>query len=476
MSAKPAILAFLPLALSACVAGPAPDIGTPVPSLPEAYFSAPNAETRSELAQLLPQSDPAFQSLLEQTLANGPTLAEALARVEAARAGAARAGAELYPNIGANASATRARTNPEQFGANLPAGVSVDTERTTFAGNLTARWDADLFGALKANKRAALARLDAANAGAQAVRLALTSEIAAAVIDWRSIEAREAALQQDLAAATRLANLATKQEEAGLAPGFDRVRAEAAAASSLSRLTALDSARAQLLGRLIGLTAMDAIQVRAALAHSAPDTALPGPPTSLPSQLLQNRPDVAQAAANLAASDADLAYAARQRFPKLTLSGAIGLLAFNTANLFDNDSLVGSLGAALAAPLLDFGRIEAEIDGAAANKRAAFAAYRGAVFGALGDAEAAYAQVTATDIQAQAARAEADSLDHAARLADTRYRAGLADFLTVLEARRAADASGERAASARALAQRARVALWQALGGDYPKIIALEDE
>src|SRR3546814_19423222 len=82
--------------------------------------------------------------------------------------------------------------------------------------------------------------------------------------------------------------------------------------------------------------------------------------------------------AQLEAADADLAAAARQRFPRLTLSAALGLLSFNLSSLFESNSLVGSLGAGLAAPLIDFGRIEAEIDGAAADKKAAFAAYRGA--------------------------------------------------------------------------------------------------
>ena len=134
-------------------------------------------------------------------------------------------------------------------------------------------------------------------------------------------------------------------------------------------------------------------------------------------------------------------------------------------DLFDNDSLVGSLGAAIAGPLIDFGRIEAEIDGAAAGKRAAFEAYRGVVYTALGDAEAGYGLVASADEEAAAAVREAAALQRAARLANTRYEAGLADFLTVLEARRAADASGERAAAAMGRAQRARVLLWQALGG-----------
>ena len=116
--------------------------------------------------------------------------------------------------------------------------------------------------------------------------------------------------------------------------------------------------------------------------------------------------------------------------------------------------------------MLDFGRIEAEIDGAAANKQIAFQTYRGAVYQALGDAEAAYGLITAADSEAALAVSERDQLERAANLANDRYRAGLSSFLEVLEARRAADASGERAAAAIGRAHRARILLWQALGGD----------
>jgi outer membrane protein TolC len=188
-------------------------------------------------------------------------------------------------------------------------------------------------------------------------------------------------------------------------------------------------------------------------------------PATLPSQLLVNRPDVIAAAASLRAKDAELAATARKRFPTFDLSATVGLLAFGIGNLFDAESVVGSLAASVAAPLLDFGRIQAEIDGAAADKQAAFEAYRGAVYTALGEAEAAYGLVAAADREASAAAQEASSLDRAARLAEVRYKAGLAAFLDVLDARRAADTSGERAAAAFGRARRARVLLWQALGG-----------
>lgn len=457
--------ALLSLALAGCVAGPAPEIAAPTPDLPPAFFFAPDAGAETALAALMPTSDSAYRALSAAALAEAPSLAEASARIDSARAGARRAGAERLPNLGANADVTRNRINTNQFGAAGQQGF-IPAEQTFYGANIVASWDPDIFGQLKAQERAALARIDAASAQAQGVRLSLLAEIAGSVTDWRVIEARAAAINDDAAAARQLAGLAKVRVDAGIAPGFDRVRAEATASSSQVRLAALESERARLIGRLVTLTGQDAATVRAALAGSGPALAPAPAPASLPSELLANRPDVAAAGANLAASDADLAAAARARFPRLTLSGVIGLLAFSPGDFFDGDSIVGSLAAGIAGPLLDFGRVGAGIDAAAADKRAAFAAYRGAVFQALGDAEAGYGLVAAADAEAQLSVNERDLLNRAASLADTRYRAGLASFLEVLEARRAADASGERAAAALGRATRARILLWQALGGE----------
>ncbi|NBB24319.1 efflux transporter outer membrane subunit [Porphyrobacter sp. SLTP] len=457
--------ALLPLTLAACIANPAPEIATPAPDLPPAFFYQPDSAAGAELAALMPQGDPAWRTLSEAAIAEGPSLAEALARIDSARAGARRAGADRLPNITADGDVTRNRINPAQFGQAGQQGF-IPREQSSYGANIVASWDPDLFGQLKAQERAAIARIDAASAQAQGVRLALLAEIAASVTDWRVLDARAAAIEADGTAARQLASLAKVREDAGIAPGFDRVRAEATASSSAVRLAALDSERARLIGRLVTLTGQDGASVRAALAAPAPVLAPAPAPAGLPSDLLANRPDVAAAAANLAASDADLAAAARARFPRITLSGVIGLLAFDPEDFFDSDSIIGTLTAGIAGPLLDFGRVGAGIDAAAADKRAAFAAYRGAVFTALGDAEAAYGVVTAADNEARLSVAERDQLTRAASLAETRYRAGLASFLEVLEARRAADASGERAAAALGRAQRARIALWQALGGE----------
>ena len=454
------------LALGGCVAAPPPEIDTSPPPLPRSFVFAPDPATGAAVAALLPADDPAYAELASAALQDAPTLAQAAARIEIARAGAARAGAERLPNVAADAAVTATRTNPNQFGTSLPPGIVIDTERVRYGANVAASWDPDLFGRLRNREEAARARLDAASFEALGIRNALLAEIAISVIDWRTLEARQAALLEDASAADELARLAGVRERAGIAPGFDRVRAESAAEASRSRIEALSSERARLAGRLTTLTGLPTQTVLSALSESIDTPAAPAPPAALPSDLLANRPDVLAAEAKLRASDADLAATAARRFPQLTLSAAIGLLAFDIGGLFDDDALVAPAGPSLLAPLLDFGRIQAEIDGAAAEKRLAFAQYRDAVFTALGDAETGYGLVAAADRELAAAVSEAASLDRAARLADTRYRAGLADFLTVLEARRAADGSAERLASARGRAYRARVLLWRALGGD----------
>jgi multidrug efflux system outer membrane protein len=454
------------LALASCAAGPGKLPSVAEVSLPPAFRFSPDAASQGSLAALLPRDDTAFRALSAAALAGAPTLDAALARIEAARALAYRARAERLPAVDGGLSAQGSRASSAQTPVPDIPGIDIDRTRTTFGANLSARWDADLFGGLRARQRAALARIDAAGAEAAAVRLALRAEIAASVTDWRTLAARDQRLRQDLETAERLTGLAATRERAGIAAGIERVQAESVAAASRTRLAALAGERARLIGRLVTLVARPAGEVEALLLAPQPLPGLAPPPPALPSTLLSNRPDVLAAGARLRAANAEVAAAAAQRYPRLTLSGALGLLSFGLGGLFDSDAVTGSLGADLAGPLLDFGRIAAEIDRSEAATFEAFADYRNAVFTALGEAEQGYASVDAADREFAAAQSEAIANERAAALAETRFRAGLVNFIGVLDARRLALAAGERAAAARGRALRARIDLWQSLGGD----------
>lgn len=450
------------LLASGCAMGPRPTATVAEVALPPAFSLAAGTSETVALEGLLPTEDPAFRLLSRRALAEAPDLAAALARIDGARALAARAGAERLPQVDAGLSVESRRQNVGQFG---PAADFIDPVQTSFGTSLAARWDADLFGQLRARERAAVARIDAATADAAAVRLALVAEVAAAVIDWRTLQRREEALREDLQAAEGLARLAGVREKAGLGPGADRVRAEALAAESQSRLARLGAENAAILGRLVTLTAQGSQPVLEALYEPAPVAAAQGLPAALPSTLLSRRPDVLAAGARLRAADSDLAAAAAARFPRLSLSAGLGLLAFSLGGLFDSEAIVGNLGAGLAAPLLDFGRLRADEARARAGTGEALALYRGAVFRALGDAESGYALIGNLAWQVETARKQAALQERSVALVETRFRAGLTNFLDVYEARRAAAGAKEAVVAAEGRLARARVLLWQALGG-----------
>ena len=200
--------------------GPPPEIATPAPDLPTEYLFAADSTTNANISELLPSQDSAYRDLADAALSQSPSLLEAVGRIEVARAGARRAGAERLPNLAADASIVGTRTNPEQFGGDTPFSQFIDTEQASYGANLTASWDADIFGRLRAQERAALARIDSATASAAAVRIALLAEIAGSVVDWRTLEARSAAIESDVNAAEELARLALTREEAGICPGL----------------------------------------------------------------------------------------------------------------------------------------------------------------------------------------------------------------------------------------------------------------
>ncbi len=475
---KTAIVFAGPLMLAGCAslklpaADPALNPANVV--IPSRFAFAPDlaAQDRNNVEALLPAGDPAFAELRSMALGNGPdnapNLAAALARVDAARALAAGASAGRLPYVGVNSNIGASRTNPSSIGGALPPGISIDRYRTSFGGNITASWDPDIFKQLRNSERAASIRVNAAAADAAAVRQSLIAEIAGNVTDWRTLSAREAVLNKDIATAQELLRLTRVRVKAGLSPGFDSVQAESLLLQAQAQSTPLLGERARIIGALVTLTGKPATQVMQSLENAAIIQDVGAASTvaaSVPAAMLRARPDVAAAEARLAAADADIAVAAAARFPKLTLSGTLGLLAFALGDIFSADTVIGTLGSGIAAPLLDFGRIEAEIDGSKARAKEAFANYRSAVFTALGDAETAYGQTAASRSEITALERQRSVEKDAVYLAGIRYKGGLNDFRTVLNAQRQLNALNANIETIKGRHARARIALWLALGG-----------
>ncbi|WBH15053.1 efflux transporter outer membrane subunit [Sphingomonas radiodurans] len=459
---------FLALLLAGCATVErAPPPALAEATLPPAFALLDRERVEAgSIAALLPRADAAYAELERQALASAPTLEAAVARIDAARAGTRIARAEQLPNISASGTAARERINQQQFGGALPPGIVIDPNRTTYNIALNGSWDADLFGRLRASRRAAAARLDAANADAAGVRLALQADIARAVIDARALDTRETVARRDIANATDLVVVTRIRARAGIAPGFDLVRAQSLEADATARLEPILSQRAAVIGQLVTLTALPAQQVLSTLRLPAGPALGSVPALAVPSVLLRARPDVAAAERRLAAADQEIAAAAAERYPRLSITSALGLFTLGLSNLFDDRSLTGSLGAGIAGPLLDFGRVGARIDQSQAEAREAFADYRRQLFAALGETEAALGAISAADRRAAALERQSAIDADAVTLARERYRRGLDSFLTVIDAERTSLNSRTNAVEGRADAARSRVALYRAAGGE----------
>lgn len=460
---KRAVFAITAVLLSGCATvGEGPSASSV--TVPTSFIYAPSQGSRAALDTLLPNDDPAFVALLTAVDTDAPELQIALARVDAARAALRSAGAARAPNVGIEANASRSRTS-EIAVTNLPAGFSVDPTNNFFSSGINASWDLDLFGRLRASQRAASLRLDAADADARAVRLALVTDIARGVIDYRASQAKLRIVEDDLADAAALVNLTDTRTRAGIAPGLDFVRAKSLEAAALSQRGPATAERAGALGRLVTLTARDSAFVAAMFETPAEVKLSEVLTVGLPSSLLRQRPDIIAAEYRLAAANADIAAAAASRFPQISINAALGLAALALGDLFSAESLTASLGGSVVAPLLDFGRVEAQIDARQADAKEAFAIYRRAVFSGIGEAESALGRMQANSNRLAALESQIEIEKDAVALSTTRYRMGIGDFLGVIDAQRQLNATRQASVDAKADVQQSQVEVFRNFGG-----------
>ncbi len=439
---------------------PAPEplvpLGHVAPTLPPSSGPA----LRAVLGQ-----DPALAPLLAAALEGSPDLETAAARVLQARAGLRAARARIAPTVDANASAARIRQSREQFGPNAPAGLVIPT-LTFFEPSLAAGWEVDLFGRLAASRKAAAARLTAAGADADAVRLTLETDIARSLVAVRGLDGRIAAATEAIAAARALDHLARVRAEAGLVTGLDQATTTADVAQAEAALAPLVADRAARVATLSRLTGLSVARVAQTVGDEVPlpaasDWAL----ADVPSDYLKRRPDIRFAAAQLHAADAEVAAALAARYPGLTLTGSLGWLSTTVANLFTGDALAATVGAALSGPLLDFGRTAAEVDRTRAVVAEAVAQYKASVLQALADVETELAAARNAQLQAAELQRTVNALTTARRLSESQYRGGLTDARTVSEAARRLSDARDRQTAADALAIDAALRLEQATGG-----------
>jgi outer membrane protein, multidrug efflux system len=328
------------------------------------------------------------------------------------------------------------------------------------AGLAVASWELDFFGRVASLKDAALAQFLASE---EAQRSAQTSLIASVASTWLSLQTDEALLaltQRTLATREDSLRLTKLRFDNGVTSALDLRQAESLIAAARSALAQQQRVRA------LDLNALTLL-----LGQEPPANLLPGGtemtafapvPEGLPSELLTRRADIRQAEQTLVAASASIGAARAAFFPRISLTTSVGTVSSELSGLFKGGSWGFSLAPQALLPIFDLGRNQANLESAKAARDIAITQYEKAI--QVADALAGRAtlgdQLAAQESQA---KAEAERF----RLAELRYRNGVASYLDVLDAQRSLFATQQALAQSRLAQQQNQVALYKALGGGY---------
>jgi len=400
----------------------------------------------------------ALNRQVEAALARNANLQVAGTRVAAARAQLALAEATLAPALNAGASAGASHTL-------TAAGIT--TSRTA-QPQLQAAWEPDLWGRLADRRSAADWQLRASQADRDAVALSVAAATAQAYLDLMAREAQLAQTRKTAELRREALALAQDQQAHGYISRLQLTQAESEFEAVQQQIPALRLAIARqrnALQLLAGELPAAAEADDAALADQFQALVLPPVPGLLPSELLARRPDLAQAAAQLAAGDANLRASRAAFLPSVQLSASLGGLY---ANALHYDPIkVWSLGASVLAPLFDGGRLDAQYDAATAQRDQAAYAYRGAVLGAFAEVENALVGTLRLQEQLDGATRRRAVLARSLGYAQDRYQAGYSSYLEQLDAQRNLYQTEIEVINLRQSQLQNRVALYQALGGGW---------
>ena len=414
--------------LSACAVGP--DYVRPTLPVPVAYKESGNwkpADPRqavSALAWWQAYGDPALNALMADADNANQNIRQAEATYRQAKAIVDEDRAGLFPTLGLNLGAERARTNT----------IGIVHTGNSYSLGLGGSWEPDLWGSVRRTIESGVASAQASADDLAAARLSIQTTLAQDYVQLRIADQQRDLYATTIAAYTKALKLTQAQHNAGVALQSDVSLAEAQLAQAQAAAVDLDATRAQLEHAIAVLTGRAPAQFALVAAPADQPLALqmPDTPAGLPSELLEHRPDIAGAERRAAAANANIGVAKAAYFPQLTLSasGAFGGAALG--NLFDTPGRVWSLGAALAQTIFDGGLRTARVAQAQAAYDITVAQYKETVLGGFQQVEDQLALLRLlaqeTTFQDQAVR----SSQQAEQSAFAQYRAGTLSYLNVV--------------------------------------------
>ena len=454
------LLLSVALGVASCVVGPnykRPDIAV----AREFRSQVGPAEARSiaDLPWWQVFNDKALHRLITQALSANDDLQVAVARIEQARSQVGVAQADFYPQVGYRALASRQQSFIpfELYNRNLTYNA--------FGLDLNAAWELDLWGRIRRSTEAAQANLFAQQDVRRGLLLSLVSNVAGGYFALLELDRELAIAKESASTFKRTLDLFNLRFQAGMDSKLGVARAQASYDASNASIASLNRAIVQQENALCVLLGVYPREIERGAALG--EQVMPETPPGLTSEIIKRRPDIQQAEQVMIGANAEIGVAVASFFPQVGLSALFGGQAPHIENIFDGNFNVWSIGAGLAGPIFQGGRLQAAYRAQRAFWDEAIAQYRKTVLTAFQEtSDVLIAQQTLIG-QRAALESQVKALREAVDLALTRYNSGRASYFEVLDAEQALFPAESALAQTQRDQLLAVVNLYKALGGGW---------
>ncbi|MDD1139584.1 efflux transporter outer membrane subunit [Pseudomonas sp. TNT2022 ID233] len=372
--------------------------------------------------------DRQLNELIEKLNSSNQTVAQSEAQYRQAQALVRSARGAFYPSVDLSAGKTRSSQGTGSSSSSLSSSSS--GIRDTYNAQLGVSWEADVWGKLRRGLEANEASAQASYADLAAMRLSQQSELVQNYLQLRVIDQQKRLLESTVAAYERSLKMTMNQYNAGVS-GRDAVaQAQTQLKSTQGDLVDLIWQRAQFENAIAVLTGQPPAEFNIAETQDIPK--LPQIPLSLPSQLLERRPDIASAERSVIAANANIGVAKAAYYPDFSLSLSGGYSSSTSQNLISLPNRFWSVGPKMTLPLFDGGIRSAEVDRTEAVYDQTVAKYRQTVLDGFREVENYLVQLKVYEDEAAVRQEALDAARDSLRLTENQYKAGVIAYLDVV--------------------------------------------
>ena len=456
---------FVTLTAAGCALGPRytrPDV--PLPAAHRgAPAAAPGEASLADLEWAAIFDDPALTALVTSALRENFDLRIAAERVQQARALYRISRSDRYPTIGASAGVITSGASRD--GA-TPVPEGVDRDVTYGQAGIGLDWELDVWGRIRSLNEAAHARYVASEEGRRAVATILVGDVMESYLSLRALDLELDIARRTSAVADEQLQLTRTRQQGGVGNNLDVRQAEQLLYIARGQVAAAERAiaeREHALSLLLGRAPGDIERGRPLEALAVP----PQVPAGLPSTLLQRRPDIRQVEQELIAANAEIGAARAEYFPRISLTGFLGVQSRSLTSFFSSGAGLWSAGLGAAAPIFNAGRTGANVRYTEAVQREMVVRYQRAIYSALRDVADALAGYRKTADQRAEQQRLVEALEASSHLSRQRYEGGVDNYLQVLDAQRNLFQGELELARLRQQELASIVQLYRALGGGW---------